>query len=509
MRKFYTKKLFVAMFALLYSVVLSAYDFKLGKLCYNVASETDLTVEVAQGSEAVDSIPESVVYNGKTYIVTRIGKLAFYNRGVTSITIPNSVTSIGVQAFSMSALTSIEIPNSVTSIGEKAFFNCSGLTSITIPNSVRSIGLAAFEGCINIAVVNTNDIGAWCKIDFANNSSNPLYYTKNLCLNGENITELDIPNDITEIKSSAFLNCSYITSVIIPNGLISIEKDAFKGCDNIVRVLWLYNNLPVGFENLNGSINCVVDKGVFLGLKNTVEIPYLSSAFEIDDILYVPVNPAKRTCGIINFANIGDSVVIENRSVNYKGVEMKAESILPYTFYYKCNNFKKLYINCSKLYENSILGCDCIEKITFGKDFNEMGDNVFSGCSNLKKVYCNAQTPPICGDNVFKDVDKWACELYVPAESMADYQEADMWSDFFFINEIPTSIEDVADAVTSFEVTAGCVKLTAAEGKAVAVYTAGGKLVEKIGSYAGEEIVFDKGLYIISVNGKSVKMVVK
>ena len=53
-------------------------------------------------------------------------------KGLTSITIPNSVTSIGYGAFyECTGFTSITIPNSVTSIGERTFAYCTGLTSIT------------------------------------------------------------------------------------------------------------------------------------------------------------------------------------------------------------------------------------------------------------------------------------------------------------------------------------------------------------------------------------------
>ena len=34
----------------------------------------------------------------------------------------------------------VEIGSAVTSIGEFAFYDCKGLTSVTIPNSVTSIG---------------------------------------------------------------------------------------------------------------------------------------------------------------------------------------------------------------------------------------------------------------------------------------------------------------------------------------------------------------------------------
>jgi len=45
-------------------------------------------------------IPETVTYNGKTYSVTSIGSYAFYScKGLTKVTIPNSVTIVLEIAF--------------------------------------------------------------------------------------------------------------------------------------------------------------------------------------------------------------------------------------------------------------------------------------------------------------------------------------------------------------------------------------------------------------------------
>ena len=80
--------------------------------------------------------------------MTSIGGSAFQGcKGLTSVTIPNSVTSIGNNAFQYcSSLTSVTIPNSVKSIGDLAFYGCSGLTSVTIGSGVTSIGNRAFDG---------------------------------------------------------------------------------------------------------------------------------------------------------------------------------------------------------------------------------------------------------------------------------------------------------------------------------------------------------------------------
>ena len=63
---------------------------------------------------------------------------------------------------------------SVNSIGLYAFVGCDGLTSITIPISVTTIEGDAFYNCENLESVYISDLSAWCKIDFAENDSNPL-----------------------------------------------------------------------------------------------------------------------------------------------------------------------------------------------------------------------------------------------------------------------------------------------------------------------------------------------
>lgn len=72
-------------------------DTSLG-LKYKI-SGTNLEVSSYTGSSTEVTIPATVVYSGTTYTVTRIGKEAFKNSGITEITIPATVTTIGVSAF--------------------------------------------------------------------------------------------------------------------------------------------------------------------------------------------------------------------------------------------------------------------------------------------------------------------------------------------------------------------------------------------------------------------------
>jgi TolB-like protein len=76
--------------------------------------------------------------------VAAIGYRAFFEKQLTSVTIPGSVTIIGDWAFWQNQLTSVTIPGSVTVIGDRAFSR-NQLTSVTIPGSVTAIGYGAFS----------------------------------------------------------------------------------------------------------------------------------------------------------------------------------------------------------------------------------------------------------------------------------------------------------------------------------------------------------------------------
>ena len=77
------------------------YSVKIDGIHYNLF-EKDKTAEVTSSPNYYSGkviIPEAVTYNDNQYSVTCIGNDAFYNYGLISVTIPNSVTTIGSNAF--------------------------------------------------------------------------------------------------------------------------------------------------------------------------------------------------------------------------------------------------------------------------------------------------------------------------------------------------------------------------------------------------------------------------
>ena len=127
---------------------------------YRLDEET-MTAEVIakrNGYEGDIIIPETVVSNRASFLVTSIGENAFFScKSLTSITLPNSVKSIGMGSFTYcESLISITIPDSVKVIANMAFYRCESLTEITIPNSVKSLGYEVFNNCISLEAITYN-----------------------------------------------------------------------------------------------------------------------------------------------------------------------------------------------------------------------------------------------------------------------------------------------------------------------------------------------------------------
>ncbi len=237
---------------------------------YNCSGLTSVTIP-----ESVTSIGSHVFDNcsGLTSVtipesVTSLGDCAFILcSGLTSVTIPESVTSIGYEAFyGCYGLTSVTIPESVTSIGDSAFEGCRGLTSVTIPESVTSIGYEAFRDCylLNASVnVVIDDIDSWLTNAFV--SKWPYGGQMHLYLNGEEIKQLVVPNNVTTIGASTFKNCAGLTSVIIPDNVTIIYGSAFEGCTNLASV-----SIPEGISSIGAKAfaGCPNLKDVFCRAAN-------------------------------------------------------------------------------------------------------------------------------------------------------------------------------------------------------------------------------------------------
>ena len=97
-----------------------------------------------------------------------------------------------------------DVEYTLIEIGEYAFGWCQSLTSVVIPDSVTSIGEAAFSCCSGLSKAEFSSIESICNISFGDTSANPLSYAEHLYIDGEEVTELLIPESVTSIGDKAF-----------------------------------------------------------------------------------------------------------------------------------------------------------------------------------------------------------------------------------------------------------------------------------------------------------------
>lgn len=134
------------------------------------------------------------------------------------------------------------IPEGTKRIGAYSLSNIKEIEIITLPTGLEEIGNGAFEGC-PIKTVDIPSLGDWLRISFGNYTANPLFRGNvELVADGVTISDIDIPSDITEVKSYAFMNYLNVASITISGGVKEIGAQAFSGCTN-VRTMSLGENL--------------------------------------------------------------------------------------------------------------------------------------------------------------------------------------------------------------------------------------------------------------------------
>lgn len=197
--------------------------------------------------------------------LTKLGAYCFYNcSSLESIHLPEGLQEIEDYLFcNCDSLTSIVIPEGITTIsGAHAFSYCQALTSIYFPASLESIYARwAFEVTAITEIHFSGTLSQWLNIDFIyNEDSVPMQQPCNLYINGEKLTNLTIPDDVTSIPNYAFQHVN-LNSVTIPSNVTSVGERAFYG-SSVQSVRMADSVASVG---TNAFADCMIDKVYYIG----------------------------------------------------------------------------------------------------------------------------------------------------------------------------------------------------------------------------------------------------
>ena len=349
-------------------------------------------MKVSPGNPVFHSSNNCIIETATKTIVSACSKSTIPDDG--------SVTVIGFNAFDNCGLKSITIPNTIETI--RSFgFAYNDFTEISIPKSVKHIGMMAFyidKGHdSNYSLDNIYYLGTL--EDFLKGDLFELfYYSENVYINNQIITDIVIPNSITEINSS-FSNCKTLKSVTFHNNVKTINSYAFSGCDNLEKV-----SLGTGIIDIGDS--------AFEGCKSLKEISIPDSVTSI-------FRRAFKDCTGLTSITIPDSVKTINPYAfsNCEGLEKitlgKQISDIDYNTFEGCKSLKEISIpdsvtsigfeafsGCTGLTSITIpdsvktinwyafSSCESLEKITLGKGLTDF-NNAFKNCNNIKIVYYN------------------------------------------------------------------------------------------------------------------------
>ena len=174
-----------------------------------------------------------------------IGAHAFANcKSLKAVNLPASVAEIEEAAFeNCKELKEIQLPDMLSSIGNTAFQNCAAIKTLTLPEDLHTIGIAVFLGCKALKTLNIS-----AENKFLHQENGILYSNDGpsvICCLQNTAGHISIADGTVCIAAQAFENCRSITDVVIPNSVSEIGERAFWGCSKLEHI-----RLPEGLKEI-------------------------------------------------------------------------------------------------------------------------------------------------------------------------------------------------------------------------------------------------------------------
>ena len=427
---------------------------------------------------------------------------------IQSVVLPNSVTSVHIQAFGMCLnLETIVLPNSLSVIEDETFSNCPKLSSIDLPQNVSIIGANAFRACSSLSHVEwpqqlTNiganafyectqldnvdaipasiqKIGAKAFYNTAWEQRQPAgyIYIHNVfyAYTGE-LTEnlhINIKPGTTYISGGAVSRCivvngryseNIVRKLTIPTTVKEIEDKTFASCTKLDTIICAANRVPTMGENTFG-------KKAYENAKLFV-LDYLLSDYRYGDFWrnFVNIQPITDYSSFdsktfmsdgLYYNIINDTIAPFEVEITYTwgaGSSFVTKNYTELTTLHipSTVEYQGVVYNVTRVGKQAFYNAQKLQRVVMSENIKTIGKFAFANTSemrsSLSEVTCYATTPPIMRDGESEDeypaflgVPVSEILLYVPAESIDAYKEANQWKEFGQILPIESTSVDYVE----------------------------------------------------------------
>ena len=318
----------------------------------------------------IDVFNEPVISNVTYFAVFKLDNSGLYDAsGVRTMTWDELVTNNYISVSEDGVLSQgtntdrqtnlagkLVISESINSIADSpgygssaAFYQCNNLIEVVLPDTVKYIGRYAFYECSNLA-----------KFDFGKIEKIGVQVFWKTAL-----TEIDLPNTLTEIGADAFRACTSLTSVVFPESLKVIGNNAFAGDSSLISAV-----MNIGLEESGSGIFNNCSKLETVVLTNNIS-SYKSSYFGNCSALKNVIYPGTLKEWLeTDFGSNTSNPYRYSQSINISGVN------------YVFDGSFEIPHNLEKLGTYS-LAYSTITTATIPSGIEKIGYGVFNHCENL------------------------------------------------------------------------------------------------------------------------------
>lgn len=349
--------------------------------------------QVAQCYSGTINIPESIIYEGSKYTVTKVGSYAFNcQNDLQSIYIPRTVKKVEpYAAIKAEKLKRVNVADEsqLENIGEQAFKLCIGLKRFVFDGTslkLDTIGNAAFNGCTALEKVLWNGKSelkiikdyAFFKCTSLNNLEMPnttLSVGNSSFRYNASLTDIHLSTSLNYIDEYAFGECGF-SHITLPESLANIQAGAFINNEHLQEI-----TLPERLQGLGSAAfenNSALESVTFHTALETMTIG--NNAFNLCPVLSKVFITNMKSFAQTNFNNAKANPANTSQHIYNADGEEIINVVLP-------KGTK--YIN-----NNAFNGCAYMQSIKMPATMDHINDDIFVGCSALKDVYCYAEEVP-------------------------------------------------------------------------------------------------------------------